>query len=103
MASSGKDEDVMVLLRNALQSRDRSELENAIRKAEKVNKATANYNLRLAKEMLELVNRELEMRSLLQHAIKGRVRIPLEDTIRSCEQGLDHGAQDCRECCHPRR
>ena len=92
MASSGKDEDVMVLLRNALQSRDRSELENAIRKAEKVNKATANYNLRLAKEMLELVNRELEMRSLLQHAIKGRVRIPLEDTIRSCEQGLGEWA-----------
>ena len=75
----------MALLRAALQSRDRLDLQDAVYKAEKANKATAGYNLRLAKEMLDLVNRELEMRTLLLDAMTARVRAPhtRRRTVRS--------------------
>ena len=50
----------MALLRAALQSRDRLDLQDAVYKAEKANKATAGYNLRLAKEKLLAQQREIE-------------------------------------------
>ena len=87
----------MALLRAALQSRDRLDLQDAVYKAEKANKATAGYNLRLAKEMLDLVNRELEMRTLLLDAMTARVRAPLEDTVRRCEQSLGEWAGHAEE------
>ena len=87
----------MALLRAALQSRDHLDLQDAVYKAEKANKATAGYNLRLAKEMLDLVNRELEMRTLLLDAMTARVRAPLEDTVRRCEQSLGEWAGHAEE------
>ena len=97
MSRSGGGEDVMALLRAALQTRDRLDLQDAIYHAENANKATAGYNLRLCKEMLDLVNQELEMRTLLLDAMTARVRAPLEDTVRRCEQSLGEWAGHAEE------